>query len=330
MAGHTEKPNPVNPALDFPLKPDLISAVEAWTDWLRTEKRTSKHTIDGYSRDAKVFFGFLNTHLGSPPGLDDLAGLKAIDFRAYLADRMNRGLAKTSQARALSSLRSLFKFLDRSELCHNAAIKAIRTPKLPKSLPKPLTEVDAITALKTIEELSDDPWIGLRDRALLTLLYGCGLRIGEALSLTRGDVPTADTMRVTGKGNKQRIVPVLPVVKKALDRYLAACPYNGGPETPLFLGARGKALNPGVVQRTVRLLRQILGLPTTVTPHALRHSFATHLLADGGDLRTIQELLGHESLSTTQRYTEINSDKLQEVYNHAHPRARRQGRQPNH
>lgn len=312
-----------NPALDFPLKEDLRQGVEGWTDWLRTEKRTAKNTVDGYSRDAKIFFGFLNSHLGEAPDLAALADLKAMDFRAYLASRVNKGLAKTSQARALSSLRSLFKFLDREGLCENAAIKAVRTPKIPKSVPKPLTEVDAITALETIAELSDEPWIGLRDKALLTLLYGCGLRIGEALGLTRGDVPEGDTMRVTGKGNKTRIVPVLPAVRKAIHAYLAACPFDGGPKKPLFLGARGAALNPGVVQRTMRMLRALLGLPTTATPHALRHSFATHLLADGGDLRTIQELLGHSSLSTTQRYTDVNADQLQAVYNHSHPRAKR-------
>lgn len=312
-----------NPALDFPLKPDLTTAVEGWTGWLKNEKRTSKHTIDGYGRDLKTFFGFLNGHLGAASGLNDLAGLQAVDFRAYLADRVNRGLAKTSQARALSSLRSFFKYLDREGLCRNAAIKAIRAPRTPRSVPKSLTEVDALTVLETIAELADEPWIGLRDKALSTLLYGCGLRIGEALSLTRGDVPEGDIVRVVGKGGKQRIVPVLPAVRKAIEAYLRACPFGGGAKTPLFLGARGGALNPGVAQRTMRALRALLGLPASATPHALRHSFATHLLAGGGDLRAIQELLGHSSLSSTQRYTDVNVDKLWRAHRHAHPRARR-------
>ncbi len=300
----------------------LREAIAAWRRWLGEEKRCSAHTLDGYGRDLAAFLSFLTEHLGDAPRLDDLAGLTAADFRAWLARRGAEGLARSSQARAMSTLRGFFRFLDRRGLVHNAALAAVRSPRPPRAVPKPLAAEDALEALRTAAELQDAPWLAARDLALFSLLYGCGLRLGEALGLTRGQAPKGDVMTVTGKGRKQRIVPVLPLVRSAVADYLALCPFAGGAEAPLFVGARGKPLNPGVVQRQMRRLRLLLGLPETATPHALRHSFATHLLAAGGDLRTIQELLGHASLSTTQRYTAVDAARLAAAYDAAHPRAK--------
>ena len=321
---HGKEPEPL--AAAYVAEPAVVSAIEDWRGWLAHERRASRHTVDAYGRDLAAFFRFLAGHLGFPPGLRDLDGLTPADFRSYLASRAGDGLGRTSVARAMSTLRGFFRFLDRAGLARNAAIGAIRTPRIPQSIPKALTEVDARMAVEAVGDLSDEPWVARRDTALLLLLYGCGLRIGEALALNRGQAPTAKaggTMVVTGKGNKQRMVPVLPVVARAIDGYLAACPYPLGDDDPLFVGVRGKRLNAGVVQRQVRRLRALLGLPETATPHAFRHSFATHLLSGGCDLRTIQELLGHASLSTTQRYTAVDAGHLTAVYRKAHPRARR-------
>jgi integrase/recombinase XerC len=300
----------------------VAGAAITWLDWLRHEKRASPHSVDGYGRDLAAFLRFLQDHLGQLATLDDLGRLSPADFRAYLAHRFNDGLARSSAARALSALRGFFRFLDRRGLVSNPALSTVRTPRLPKSVPKALSEDEAAQSLDTIEGLALHPWMGKRDLALITLLYGCGLRLGEALGLTRGQAPRGDSLMVTGKGNKQRVVPVLPLVREAIDDYLAHCPWRLEPTAPLFVGARGGALNPGVVQRQVRRLRAALGLPETATPHALRHSFATHLLAGGGDLRSIQELLGHASLSTTQRYTTVDATRLMEIHRAAHPRAR--------
>ena len=254
--------------------------------------------------------------------MKDLRGLKTADFRSYLAHRANTGVARSSIARGMSTLRNFFRFLERSDLVHNPAVKAVKTPRLPQTVPKALDEDDALAAITSAGEMYDEPWLSARDTALFLMLYGCGLRIGEALSLTCGDTPKSDTLRVMGKGQKERIVPVLPVVREAIDAYRKLCPFTTDNNSPLFVGKRGKVLNPGVVQRQVRRLRAMLGLAQTATPHALRHSFATHLLAKGGDLRTIQELLGHASLSTTQRYTVVDAARLAKVYDAAHPRAR--------
>ena len=303
-------------------EPAVAAAATAWRDWLAHERRAAPHTLDAYGRDLADFLGFLARHAGYPAGLRELGDLGRTDFRAYLAERNRRGLKRASTARALSTLRGFFRFLDRAGLVHNAAVAQLRTPKAAKSVPRALSENEAISAVAEIGGLSDEAWIAKRDTALLMLLYGCGLRIGEALALDRGQAPTGETVVVTGKGRKERLVPVLPVVAEAVRDYLAVCPYGPGEDDPLFVGARGRRLNPGVVQRQVRRLRVLLGLPETATPHALRHSFATHLLAGGGDLRTIQELLGHASLSTTQRYTEVDRAHLMTVYRDAHPRAR--------
>ncbi len=313
----------------FSAEPSVIAAIQEWQDWLRHERRASEHTLTGYAHDLSAFLAFLGEHLGYAPGLKELAGLSAIDFRGYLARRNNDGLSRTSTARAVSTLKSFFRLLERRGLAENAAILALRPPRPHKSIPKALSAEDALEAIETIEELSDEPWVGKRDRAFLALLYGCGLRIGEALGLNRGQLPPpgagADSIRVTGKGNKQRLVPMLPVVLSGLHDYLDACPFDLGPDDPVFVGVRGKRLNPGVAQKRVRMVRQLLRLPETATPHAMRHSFATHLMAGGGDLRTIQELLGHASLSTTQRYTDVDAARLQSVHAAAHPRARRSG-----
>lgn len=303
----------------------LLAQVEAWRRWLGEEKRASAHTLDGYGRDLAAFLDFLRDYRGGEPTLADLADLTPTDFRAFLARRSGEGLARSSLARGMSTLRSFFRFLDRMGRLHNPALEAVRAPRPPRSLPKPLATNDALETLGTAAVLQEEPWLAARDVALFTLLYGCGLRLGEALSLTVREAPSGDILRVTGKGRKQRLVPVLPVVRQAVADYLRQRPQATSPDSPLFIGARGMALNPGVVQRQMRRLREQLGLPETATPHALRHSFATHLLAAGGDLRTIQELLGHASLSTTQRYTEIDSARLAETYKAAHPRAKEKG-----
>lgn len=302
---------------------DMLDAVDTWRRWLTTEKQASEHTIRAYMTDVARLVEFLSNHLGRAPGLNDLGDLSLTDFRAYLARRASGGAGAASRARGLSGIRNFFRHLDRRGVLHNPALAGLSSPKLPRTVPKPLAVADAAAVLETAAEMSDSDWIGKRDKALFTLLYGCGLRIAEALSLNADDLPTGDTMMVTGKGNKQRLVPVLPAVVEALRDYVAACPYPMGPVAPLFVGARGGRLNPGVADRQMRQLRHLLGLPDTATPHALRHSFATHLLAGGADLRAIQELLGHSSLSTTQRYTDVDMEQLLAVHRDTHPRARR-------
>ena len=299
----------------------LARVIDEWRRWLIHEKRASHHTVDAYNRDLGAFLSFLQTHLGGPPGLPDMEGLAAADFRAWMARRAADGLSRSSTARAMSVLRGFFRWLEREGYGANHAIRAMRSPKRPLGIPKPLTVADSDLLLDSIDLLPGKPWETQRDVALFTLLYGCGLRISEALDLNRREAPAGESLTVTGKGNKQRMLPVLPVVREAVQAYLKLCPWQPGDGGPLFLGVRGKRLNPGVAQKRLRELRLLLGLPESVTPHALRHSFATHLLSGGGDLRTIQELLGHASLSTTQRYTEVDSDSLMAAYRAAHPRA---------
>ena len=306
----------------IPAAADLAREIDAWRRWLRSEKRVSSHTRAAYDIDLGAFLSFLASHLGGPVGLDDLRDLRSADFRAWLASRAMAGLEKSSTARALSVIRGFFRFLDRQDVLHNAAIGAVRGPRVPRSVPKALTTGEAEDALDGVAELASEPWIGARDTAVLTLLYGCGLRIGEALGLDRRIAPLGQTLTVTGKGDKTRLVPVLPAVRRAVDEYLARCPYRLDLDGPLFVGARGKRLNPRQIQGAVQRLRGWLGLPESATPHALRHSFATHLLAGGGDLRAIQELLGHASLSTTQRYTDVDAARLMDIHRAAHPRDR--------
>ena len=307
--------------VDFRADTDLRDAIGDWQSWLSHERRVSDHTFAAYSRDLAAFLDFISEHLGALPDLATLSDLKPADFRSYLARRAGSGAARSSTARGMSVLRNFFRYLDRTERVQNPAVGAVRSPRLPQAAPRPLDPDQAFEVIDAAASLSAKPWIQSRDVALFSLLYGCGLRIAEALGLDRGDLPRGETMVISGKGGKERIVPVLPIVRKAIDAYLDQCPYKGD-DRPVFVGARGKRLNPGVVQRQMRRLRGGLGLPETATPHALRHSFATHLLGAGGDLRSIQELLGHASLSTTQRYTKVDAERLVRVYDAAHPRAR--------
>lgn len=308
---------------NFLAKRDTKDAIKDWQRWILDERKSSVHTLSAYSRDLSAFLEFLHKQLERPAEIDDLNKLVVEDFRKFLEYRINHGISHSSIARGMSTLRNFFRFLDRTGRGSNATIKAVRSPKPKPPLPKPISVEDSLDVIKAVSQLSDTPWISKRDVAIFTLLYGCGLRIDEALSLNNVDKPDGDVMTVTGKGNKQRIVPILPIVCDAINVYIAARPFSEQPDKPLFVGARGGRLNAGVVQRQMRRVRQRLGLPSTATPHALRHSFATHLLSAGGDLRTIQELLGHSSLSTTQRYTSVDSKRLLEVYAQAHPRAKR-------
>ena len=300
----------------------LEDAVALWREHLEVERRASPHTVRAYLDDLADFLAFLTGHLGATPTLADLAALQASDVRAWLARRTARGLARTSTARALSAVRGFFRHMERRGVMANAAVATVRSPKLSRQVPRPLS-TDQTTDMLELADDEDQPrWVAARDLALFMLLYGGGLRIGEALSLDVGTVRGAgDTLRITGKGNKQRIVPLLPRVREALDAYLSDRPDGAPTASPLFIGVYGRRLNPGVAQRRFRTLRTLAGLPDNATPHAMRHSFATHLLAGGADLRTIQELLGHASLSTTQRYTDVDAESLLAVYRTAHPRA---------
>jgi integrase/recombinase XerC len=303
---------------------DTREAAESWLDWLGAERRASRHTLAAYGSDLAQFFAFLADHLGHPPALADLADLRAADVRAWLARRQGENYRATSTARGLSAVRSFFRRLQRLGQPANGAIAGVRLPKRPRTLPRPLGQAQAEAAVAN-EDMDGDKapaWVGLRDRAVLMLLYGCGLRIGEALALNGRDKFDGDSLVVTGKGNKQRLVPVLPAVKAAVEAYRAACPFPLGAAEALFRGQRGRRLDAAIVQKRVRALRRTLDLPAHATPHSLRHSFATHLLAAGADLRSIQELLGHASLATTQRYTEVDATRLLAVYDRAHPRAR--------
>ena len=304
--------------------PDLRDALAAWMRWLASEKRASAHTLGAYAGDVDGFLGFLTGHRGGPPALADLGDLRLSDFRAWLAWRARSGTGAASRARNLSGLRSFFHFLDRTGRLHLPALQAVRTPRAARPLPRPLTPDQARAVVEAGGgRTGEAAWVAARDRALFTLLYGCGLRLGEALGLDRRDLPRDGVMTVTGKGRKQRQVPVLPAVGRALQAYLSLCPHARGEDGPVFVGVRGGRLDRAVAERQMRHLRSALGLPDDATPHALRHSFATHLLCEGGDLRAIQELLGHSSLSTTQRYTDVDSERLLAVYRSAHPRDRR-------
>lgn len=304
----------------LPIATDLLRLTHDWENWLSQVKRASPHTVVSYQNDLGHFITFLSGHLGGRVGINALSALEARDIRAWLAARSGEFEA-TSTARALSTVKSFFRYLEKQGKIKNAAIFHIRSPKLKKSLPKALGEEQAQAALDTIGTQHGEEWVNKRDLALLVLIYGCGLRISEALSLRHKDIPTGDSLTITGKGNKQRMVPVLPVIKEAIGDYLSHCPYAFTPTSPLFLGKRGKALDPAIFQLQLRKLRVSLNLPESATPHAFRHSFATHLLSGGGDLRSIQELLGHASLSTTQRYTHVDRERLLTAYKNAHPRA---------
>jgi integrase/recombinase XerC len=306
----------------FSLAPDAADAASHWLTALKSERRLSDRTLEAYARDLGQFSAFLMGHLGALPASADLAGLTASDFRAFLARRRKEGVESRSLARQLSALRSFYRHAERNGRFCNAAITAVQSPKLAHAVPKPLT-VDAACTVSRAGGLTgnDAPrWVAARDTAVLTLLYACGLRISEALSLTLRQ-SHCNPLSITGKGNKTRIVPVIPAAREALVAYLESCPFALDPDAPLFRGVKGGPLNARNIQLLMQRLRGALGLPDTATPHALRHSFATHLLGNGADLRVIQELLGHASLSTTQVYTEVNRTHLLEQYRKAHPRA---------
>ncbi|MGL4727288.1 MAG: tyrosine recombinase XerC [Bosea sp. (in: a-proteobacteria)] len=309
---------------------DLIAARKAWLAHLSSERRLSTKTLEAYGRDLDQFLLFLAEHFGGEPRIADFDALKPADIRAFMAARRRQdangrdGVGSRTLMRQLASLRSFARFADRNGLFHAPAFKAMRGPRLQKTLPRPLSPdaARAVTRTDSRDGEAREDWIIARDAAVLTLLYGCGLRISEALSLRRKDAPgTRDALTITGKGSKLRAVPVIAPARAAIADYLAQCPWPLPADGPLFVGARGGPLSPRIIQLTVESLRGALGLAESATPHALRHSFATHLLARGGDLRSIQELLGHASLSTTQIYTQIDANRLRDTYISLHPRS---------
>ncbi len=306
--------------------PDLEAAATLWLQGLDSERRLSPKTSEAYRRDLRQFLAFLNDHNGEVVTLASFAMVTPADLRAFMARRRSAEIGSRSLMRTLAGLRSFARHLEMAGTASGVSVFiAARGPKLGRSLPKPLAvaAAKAVTATETLADEAVEPWVLARDAAVLTLLYGAGLRISEALSLRRGDAPTAegDALTVTGKGNKARMVPILPAVVVAIESYLRLCPMALPANGPLFVGVRGGPLSPRLVQLTMERLRGALGLPASATPHALRHSFATHLLGRGGDLRTIQELLGHASLSTTQIYTAVDATRLMQAYRDAHPRA---------
>ena len=307
--------------------PGLLREAQDWLRRLASERRLSPKTVEAYARDLRQFLAFLVGHLGETPTAAGLVALKPLDLRAFLASRRRGGVESRTLMRQLAALRSFARHL--SPACHGpaSAFAAIRGPRLPKTLPRPLSPDAALAMLDTGTRAGSEreAWILARDAAVLALLYGAGLRISEALGITRRDAPSGETdaVTVTGKGGKTRSVPVIAPIRRAIEEYLALCPYRLAPEGPLFVGAKGGPLSARIVQLATAELRGALGLPDTATPHALRHSFATHLLGRGGDLRGIQELLGHASLSTTQMYTKVDAARLIAAYDAAHPRAGR-------
>ena len=300
---------------------DFADSLKKWRDYLRYERNLSPHSLRAYQADILHFLRFLTQHLGKAPALDDLSDVHLRDFRSWLVQKANEGNSSRSRARSVSALRNFLKFLDRQGILHNSGITMLQTPKVPRSLPKAVS-FERIKALLGKPENSAEDWTSARDRALFTLLYGCGMRIAEALALNIGDIPDDDFWRVLGKGNKERIIPTLPFVDQMIQNYLKLRPGDPQRQAPLFIGVQGRRLNQGVVQKSMRDLRASLGLPDTLTPHALRHSFATHLLAEGANLREIQELLGHVSLSTTQIYADFDNKQLLDIYKNAHPRSK--------
>jgi len=307
---------------ELPLADDARRAAEAWLVHLAHERGAAVNTLSAYERDLRQFLGWLRGELGHAPCLADLARLDAKRFRAFMAARRRAGAQSRSLARTMSALRVFFRWLEAQEITRNRSLLQVAMPKVPHGIPKPLT-VEKAAAVMDGGAGAELDWVMARDAAVLLLLYGSGLRISEALGLLRKDAPLdgRDVLRITGKGGKERLVPVLPVTQAAVARYLALCPYPLAADGPLFLGAKGGQLSPRIVQLLMERMREGLGLPETATPHALRHSFATHLLSAGADLRQIQELLGHASLSTTQVYTEVDRTRLLAVYDKAHPRA---------
>ena len=305
----------------LPLAGDLSAALDQWFDFMRHERGYTAPTIEAYERDLRQFLAHLRHDLGHAPCLGDLERLTTKTFRGFMAARRKHGFSSRSLARTMSALRALFRWLENEDLATSRIVRQVSLPKVPHSVPKPLTiEKAALVVQGSVDDGPD--WIAARDTAVLLLLYGSGLRISEALGLKANDAPAGarDTLRIVGKGGKERVVPVLPITQAAIERYMKLVPFSLESDGSLFLGAKGGPLSPRIIQLLMQRMRASLGLPETATPHALRHSFATHLLNSGADLRQIQELLGHASLSTTQVYTEVDRDRLLAVYEPAHPR----------
>lgn len=303
------------------ISPACTDALGQWLDHCRALGNASNNTLKAYQADVLGFLSFITLHKGAPQGLAPLAKITVSDMRSWMASERTRGVAARSLARSLSAVKSFYKWLADREGFEPTAVLLTRSPKFTKKLPRPLAIDAAAAMIDTVELQAKDGWVAARDAAVVTMLYGCGLRISEALSLKGAALPLPDTLIITGKGGKDRLVPVIQAAKDAVNTYLRLCPHAMEPDAPLFRGIRGGPLNPRAVQKVMEKARLQLGLPATATPHALRHSFATHLLSAGGDLRAIQELLGHASLSTTQAYTAVDTARLMEVYNKAHPKA---------
>ena len=303
------------------ISPAQRDALGLWLAHLKAIDGVAQNTIDAYRTDILSFLAFMAQHHGVPEGLGPLARIGVSDMRAWMAHERGRGLGARSLARALSSVKSFMRWLSDREGLEPTAVLSTRAPKFRKKLPRPLAEDAARAMLDAVETQAGEPWLAARDVAVVTLLYGCGLRISEALSLTGADYPLGPGLRITGKGGKERIVPVISQARDAVAAYVAACPWPVAPEEPLFRGVRGGTLSQRAIQKAMERARLQLGLPSTATPHAMRHSFATHLLSAGGDLRAIQELLGHASLSTTQAYTAVDTARLMEIYERSHPKA---------
>ena len=303
------------------IAPALSDALGAWLAGQRALAGAAENTLKAYQTDVLGFLAFMTQHNGGSQGLAPIARVTIRDMRAWMAHERGRGVGARSLARSLSAVKSFYRWLAEREGFEPTAVLSTRAPKFQRKLPRPLEIKAASEMIDTVELQSNDPWIAARDAAVVTLLYGCGLRISEALGLTGSDVPLPDVLRIVGKGNKERIVPVIAPARDAVDTYLRLCPYPVTEDAPIFRAKRGGVLSPRTIQKVMEKARLQLGLPATATPHAMRHSFATHLLAAGGDLRTIQELLGHASLSTTQAYTAVDAAHLMSVYEKAHPKA---------
>ncbi|TNF59896.1 MAG: tyrosine recombinase XerC [Rhodobacteraceae bacterium] len=303
------------------ISPAAVDAVQDWLQGQRALRGAAENTLTAYRADLIEFLAFQTRHKGAAQGIGPLTRLSLSDMRAWMAQARSAGTGSRSLARKLSAVKSFYRWLAEREGFDPTPVLSARAPKFQPRLPRPLAEDAARAMIDTAGHQHDTPWIAARDAAVLTLLYGCGLRISEALGLTGRDLPLREVLRILGKGGKERLVPVLPVARQAVADYVHLCPHPMEPDAPVFRGARGGALNPRLVQKTMERARMQLGLPPSATPHALRHSFATHLLGAGGDLRAIQELLGHASLSTTQGYTAVDTARLMEVYDRAHPKA---------
>ncbi|WP_299849330.1 tyrosine recombinase XerC [uncultured Roseovarius sp.] len=303
------------------ISPAARDALQGWLDTRQALGGISENTIDAYGRDVSGFLAFMTAHKGETQGLAALARISVGDMRSWMASVRGRDVGARSLARKLSAVKSFYRWLSEREGFEPTAVLATRSPKFQRKLPRPMSAEAAQDVIEAIEIQHDNPWVSARDQAVVTLLYGCGLRISEALSITGRDLPLESALRVIGKGGKERMVPVIPAVREAMKRYLNLCPHPLRDDLPVFRGVRGGKLNPRMVQKMIESVRLQLGLPASATPHAMRHSFATHLLNAGGDLRAIQELLGHASLSTTQAYTAVDTARLLEVYQAAHPKA---------